>query len=93
MTTRLDKETKKKVDEHEQQLVNFNDLCIHPGFNSLPNSSIRTLKSMTKRAARMLISKCTVWRWLYGDNNNLLVKTFPRSLTGAVFTELEISKV
>lgn len=58
----VDKEAKEKIEELERQLkqikgtdslgsLNFNDLCMHPGLNSPPNSNVQTLRNITEKSS------------------------------------------
>lgn len=104
----VDKETKDKVEELERQLkqikgtdslgnVNFSDLCIYPGLkfpNKFKCPDFEKYDGKSCPYAHLKVYGVAMAQ--YGDNDKLLVQTFPRSLTGAAltwFTKVDISKV
>lgn len=104
----IDKETKDKVEELERQLkqikgtdslgsVNFSDLCIHPGLKFPTKFKCPDFEKYNGKSCPYAHLKVYgVAMAQYGDNDKLLVQTFPRSLTGAAltwFTRLDIAKI
>lgn len=104
----VDNEIKEKVDELERKLkqieeadsqgnVNFIDLCIHPGLKL--SAKIKWLnfeKYDGKSCTYTHLKLSDVAIAQYGDNNILLVQTFPISLTRVAFswfTKLKTSRI
>lgn len=103
----IDKETKDKVEELERQKqikgtdsldnINFSDLCIHPEIKFPAKFKCPDFKKYDGKScsyAHLKVYGVVIAQ--YGDNDKLLVQTFPRSLTGAVltwFTKLDITKI
>lgn len=77
--------------------VSFSDLCIHPGLKIPTKFKCLDFEKYDRKSCPYAHLKVYgVAMAQYGNNDNLLVQTFPKNLTGAAltsFTKLDISKV